>query len=133
MKRILQTEIILYVRDQELSMQFYRALFRVAPDLHVAGMTEFKLSDGVTLGLMPNAGIARLLGDACPDPDTAFGIPRCELYLFVEDVHVVMEHARSIGARIVSAASLRDWGHCVGYLADPDGHILAFAQKESNV
>lgn len=129
MKPILHTGIILYVHDQEKSMQFYRALFRRVPDLHVSGMTEFKLSDGVTLGLMPNAGIVRLLGNAIPDPESGFGIPRCELYLEVGNVEQETAHAADAGAAIISPATLRDWGHTVAYVSDPDGHIIAFAQK----
>ena len=52
MQQIISVEIILYVSDQEKSVQFYEKLFRVSPDLHVPGMTEFRLSENCKLGLM---------------------------------------------------------------------------------
>ena len=32
------------------------------------------------------------------------------------------------GARLVSPVADRDWGDRVGYVADPDGHVIALAQ-----
>ena len=66
-----------------------------------------------------------------PHPELGSGIPRCELYLHVEDVDLVQEHAVACGARLVSAAEDRDWGDRVCYLADADGHVLAFAASIS--
>jgi hypothetical protein len=60
---------ILYVRNQELSTQFYKQLLSQDPQLNVPGMTEFKLGENCILGLMPEKGIKRLLGDAIQDPE----------------------------------------------------------------
>jgi catechol 2,3-dioxygenase-like lactoylglutathione lyase family enzyme len=121
-------EIILYVADQRRSAEFYRAVLRQEPHLDVPGMTEFLLTEQCTLGLMPEDGIARLLGPSIPHPGQAGGVPRCELYLHVDDVRDTFEHAQRCGARVLDAPAERDWGHLVAYLADPDGHVLAFAQ-----
>ncbi|MEW6284524.1 MAG: glyoxalase, partial [Candidatus Eremiobacterota bacterium] len=72
---------ILYVADQARSKGFYRCVLQVEPCLDVPGMTEFPLPGGARLGLMPEAGIARLLGDAVPHPARGSGLPRCEVYL----------------------------------------------------
>ncbi len=128
--RIKQVETILYVRDQDLSTSFYKKLFRKEPDLHVPGMTEFILSEFCKLGLMPNKGIATLLGNELPHPDNGFGIPRCELYFLVGSVQEEHDHALVCGARLISEISDRDWGDRVCYFSDPDGHILAFAEKQ---
>jgi lactoylglutathione lyase len=125
---IRRTEIILYVEDQRASAGFYRALLRGDPVLDVPGMTEFQLSEGVRLGLMPNAGVARLLGPAVLDPGLGRGIPRCELYLIVDDAAAEFDHAIGVGATVVSPPRLRDWGDRAAYVADPDGHIVAFAE-----
>jgi uncharacterized protein len=90
-------------------------------------MTEFELPGGAVLGLMPVAGIRRLLGRAIPDPDAAAGIPRSELYLVVDDASVYHQRALAAGARELSPVEHRDWGHVAGYTLDPDGHVLAFA------
>lgn len=128
-KQILQAEIILYVKDQEASTQFYRKLLRNDPELHVPGMTEFVISEHLKLGLMPSAGIVRLLGSSVRNPEEASGIPRCELYFLVEDADAEFQHAIQSGAKIISPVASRDWGDMVGYVADPDGHVIAFAQR----
>jgi uncharacterized glyoxalase superfamily protein PhnB len=128
-KQVFQTEIILYVKDQEASTQFYRKLLRNDHELHVPGMTEFVISEHLKLGLMPSAGIVRLLGDSIEDPEKASGIPRCELYFLVEDAEAECQHAIQSGAKMISPLTTRDWGDMVGYVADPDGHVIAFAQR----
>ena len=121
-------EFILYVADQELSAKFYSALLGAGPTLDVPGMTEFTLPGGAKLGLMPEAGIARIISGPMPHPSTGHGIPRCEVYLLVEDLSVACERAERAGATIVDATSERDWGHRVAYYADDDGHIIALAE-----
>ena len=123
----MQAHLILYVEDQERSTSFYAELLGCAPLLHVPGMTEFRLDSGAVLGLMPAAGIVRLLGDAIRDPREAAGIPRAELYLITPDATRLHSRALGLGARELSPIQPRDWGHRVGYVADLDGHVLGFA------
>lgn len=120
---------ILYVRDQRRSAAFYAAALGCAPELDVPGMTEFRLCDGATLGLMPEAGIRRLLGDALPDPAGARGTPRTELYIRVDDPDSFHSRALAAGARELSPLIRRDWGDAAAYCLDPDGHVLAFAKR----
>jgi len=126
--QIKHIEIILYVSDQEKSCKFYQYLFRKIPDLNVPGMTEFILSDNCKIGLMPNKGIAQILGKATPDPDTGIGIPRCELYLTTDNIQLEFDNAIASGAKLISPIEHRDWGDKVCYFSDPDGHIIAFAE-----
>lgn len=123
-------EFILYVEDQEKSRQFYEDILKIKPALHVPGMTEFEFSAHCKLGLMPNNGIAQILSGRLPHPKSGFGIPRCELYLYVDNVDEAYEHALQNGAQPVNQPASRDWGDRVGYLADPDGHVIAFAAKD---
>lgn len=127
--QIQQCEIILYVADQQKSRDFYSALLQKVPDLDVPGMTEFNLSNDLKLGLMPENGIAKILLDKTPHPKTGNGIPRCELYLLVDNIIEAYSNALKAGAKEVSTIQDRDWGDRVGYLADPDGHIIAFAER----
>ena len=119
---------ILYVRDQAAAASFYRAALAVTPTLDVPGMTELPLPGGAALGLMPEAGIARLL-DGAIDPAAHAGAPRAELYLRVPDADAAHARALAAGARELSAPAPRGWGERVGYCQDPDGHVLAFAQQ----
>lgn len=117
---------ILYVRDQERARAFYEAVLGVAPRLHAPGMTEFALPGGAVLGLMPEAGIRRLL-PSLPDPALGRGGPRAETYLIVALPRESLAHAVAAGATELSPVLPRDWGDDAGYCLDPDGHVLAFA------
>lgn len=129
MTHIKLIETILYVSNQEISSEFYQKIFRKSPDLNVPGMTEFKLSENCKLGLMPNKGIAKILADKTPHPDKGNGIPRCELYFYVENIELEFDNAIKSGAKLINPIADRDWGDKACYFSDPDGHIIAFAEK----
>lgn len=124
-----EVEFIIYVSDQEKSTRFYQNLLQIEPRLNVPGMTEFELSDSVKLGLMPEDGIAKILSDKMPHPKLGKGIPRCELYLRVENAGEYLERGIELGALEISELQDRDWGEKVGYISDCDGHVIAFAEK----
>lgn len=127
--KINQLEFILYVSNQEKSTKFYETILRQNPSLNVPGMTEFSLNEFVKIGLMPNEGIAKIITPILPHPTSGNGIPRCELYLQVENIETIFEEAKRAGAIEISPIELRDWGDTVGYVADFDGHVIAFATK----
>lgn len=121
---------ILYVADQDRSTEFYAKALGTDPVLHVPGMTEFALNDGCSLGLMPEAGIKRLLGDPLPDPAAGAGIPRAEVYLIVGDATACHDRALEAGGRELSPLEKRDWGDKAAYSLDLDGHVIAFAERD---
>jgi uncharacterized glyoxalase superfamily protein PhnB len=123
----MRANLILYVADQKASAHFYEQVLRVRPLLDVPGMTEFKLNAQTVLGLMPVAGIRRLLGSKLRDPDDAEGVPRAELYLFVDDPQSFHQRALDCGATELSPLAIRDWGDEAAYSSDLDGHVLVFA------
>lgn len=125
-----QLEFILYVSNQEKSRNFYQILLQQKPSLDVSGMTEFTLNDFVKIGLMPNDGITKVITPKLPHPTSGIGIPRCELYLQVDNIESIFEEAKQAGATEVSPIALRDWGDYVGYISDFDGHIIALATKK---
>ncbi len=127
----MKAHFILYVGNQPKSSAFYRNALDQEPTLDVDGMTEFTLNDGAVLGLMPEAGISRLLGEIIKDPKDGHDIPRAELYLLVDEPQSYYERALANGARALSPLQKRDWGDWVAYCEDLDGHILAFAKRES--
>lgn len=124
-----RAQLILYVADQGISTRFYERVLAKAPVFDVPGMTEFLLRDGAVLGLMPVAGVRRLLGDAIPDPDLAAGVPRAELYLLVDDPESYHRRAIAAGAVELARVTAQDWGDDVAYSTDPDGHVVAFAKE----
>lgn len=124
----MRTHFILYVANQESSTKFYSTVLDIQPTLNVPGMTEFTFSDSCVLGLMPEKGIKRLLGESLPDPSQAHGVPRSEIYLHVADPNRFHRRALNSGAKELSAVAPRDWGDLAGYSIDQDGHVIAFAK-----
>ncbi|GAB1452784.1 hypothetical protein MASR2M47_28400 [Draconibacterium sp.] len=120
---------ILYVKDQEKSCMFYQNIFRKEADLNVPGMTEFNISENFKIGLMPNTGIAKILDGKTPHPDRGNGVPRCELYLYVDNIQFEFDNAIKNEAKLISPIMDRNWGDKVCYFSDPDGHIIAFAES----
>jgi len=121
------SHFILYVSNQEKSTIFYAKTLDLSPHLNVPGMTEFALPGGGILGLMPISGIRNLLGSVLPDPASALGVPRSEIYLVVNEPIAFHTRALRAGASELSPCLPRNWGHAVAYSLDPDGHVLAFA------
>jgi len=117
------------VSDQRRSAEFYEKALGRAPALDAPGMTEFSIGENAVLGLMPEDGIVRLLGDKIVHPASAKEAPRAELYLVVDDAAAFHARAIAAGARELRPLTLRDWGDFAAYCADPDGHILAFASR----
>jgi catechol 2,3-dioxygenase-like lactoylglutathione lyase family enzyme len=124
-----KTHFILYVRDQTQSTAFYSQVLGCSPCLNVPGMTEFLLLENCVLGLMPETGIKQLLGKNLPNPAHAAGVPRSEIYLYVNCPDDYHQRSIQAGAIELSALEDRDWGDRAAYSLDPDGHVLAFAEK----
>lgn len=127
--QIQHTEIILYVKNQQKSTEFYEQIFRKPADLNVPGMTEFVLNEFCKLGLMPNDGIAKIITPALPHPNFGNGIPRCELYFTVKNLQEEYNNVKKLNASIISEMEPRNWGDTAFYFADPDGHVVVFAEK----
>ncbi len=130
---MIKPHFILYVADQEKSCSFYRKVLGMEPGLDVPGMTEFAIGESAILGLMPTSGIKRLLGSQLPDPHLGAGIGRAELYLIVENPQLYYDRALQAGAVSLSPLSVRDWGDRAAYCLDPDGYVVAFAERNDDL
>lgn len=122
-------ELILYISNQAESTAFYQTILAIEPSLNVPGMTEFQLNPYCKLGLMPNDGIAKIISSTLPHPSTGNGIPRCEIYIQETNLESKLALCLKAGATLISPIMDRDWGDTVFYIADMDGHIIAFASK----
>lgn len=122
---------ILFVKDQSKSTEFYKLVLGTTPDFEVPGMTQFTFSNGGTLGLMPEAGIKRILGEKMPDPHQGSGIPRSELYLTLKNPEEVHQKILQSGGSELSPYLPRNWGDTVAYSMDLDGHVIALAQERA--
>lgn len=133
MTNIKKIHTILYVEDQEISTGFYTKVLRQTPALNVPGMTEFRLAENFTLGLMPNSSIAKILNGKTPPPQIGTGIPRCELYLYVDNIEEELTNILQNGIELISGLEDRNWGDRAFYFADPDGHIIALATQTPKI
>ncbi|TNF32140.1 MAG: glyoxalase [Deltaproteobacteria bacterium] len=122
----MDAHFILFVADQAAATAFYTHVLARAPRLDVPGMTEYQLAGEAVLGLMPEAGIRRLLPDL-PDPASVRSAPRGELYLLVDDPEAHLLRLVAAGGRHLDDVAPRDWGHRAGYGLDLDGHLVVFA------
>ncbi|PIQ29047.1 glyoxalase [bacterium (Candidatus Blackallbacteria) CG17_big_fil_post_rev_8_21_14_2_50_48_46] len=125
----MQPLFVLYVADQVKSAGFYRVVLDLEPCLDVPGMTQFELHQGSLLGLMPETGIQRLLGDQIPDLSLFRGVPRAELYLRVAEPQRYHARVLAQGGKELSPLQKRGWGDLAAYSQDLDGHVLAFARS----
>lgn len=124
----MKSHLIFFVSDQDKSTSFYEAILGFMPRLNVSGMTEFQINEGSILGLMPETGIKKLLGNKITDPSLVRGVPRAELYLITRNAEGIYRRAVEIKAPILSPFEKRSWGHVTAYFADPDGHIIAVTE-----
>jgi len=126
----MKAHLILYVRDQLRSSEFYRHVLGIEPNVDEPGMTEFALGQDAVLGLMAEDAIRRLLGPRLPNPARGPRVPRAELYLLV--THPAAHHQRAVDAGAVELSPIerRDWGDEVSYVLDLDSHVVAFAGRK---
>jgi uncharacterized glyoxalase superfamily protein PhnB len=122
-----QSFFVLYVNEQSRAASYYGRIFGIEPILDVPGITEFEVREGCVVALLPIAGAARLL--SLPDLAPAPEILKAELYLIVENPEAYHQRALECGGRELSPMQVRDWGHRAAYSVDPDGHVLAFAER----
>ena len=125
----MRAHFILYVEDQARSRAFYGQVLDQRTVLDVPGMTEFELGVDAILGLMPEAGIRRLLPELDPGPGGPASRLRAELYLHTASPAASYARALAAGATALSPPELRAWGDVVAYCLDPDRYVIAFAAR----
>jgi catechol 2,3-dioxygenase-like lactoylglutathione lyase family enzyme len=125
---ISKSHFILYVQDQIKSSEFYSKLLNQKPALNVPGMTEFKLADNSVLGLMPAAGINKLLNNDYKAHTSLTNSIKAEVYLMVDSVEEYCDRAKLLNVPILKNLAEMDWGHRVIYFKDPDNYVLALAE-----
>jgi uncharacterized glyoxalase superfamily protein PhnB len=88
---------------------------------------ELTLPGNRGLGLYAQASFAlNTRQPAVLPPEGA--ISGSEIHLVADDAAGTIAVALGAGARLLSPLAPRSWGQDVGYLADPDGNVLAIAQ-----
>lgn len=118
--------VILAVRDLAAAKRFYVEAFGWTPRVDAPVYCELVTDGGFRLGLYARDRFAHNLGTALAAPP-ASGVAPTELYLQASAAAELLARAERAGARLLSPLQPRDWGEDVGYLADPDGNVIAVA------
>ncbi|HRX36821.1 MAG TPA: VOC family protein [Aestuariivirga sp.] len=118
--------VTLGITDMERSRSFYEHLGFAASKTSNPDVTFFD-ANGIVLGLFGHDALA---DDAHVPRGNATEFRGVSLAWNAESeaaVDAIMDHAKSIGARIVKPPQKVFWGGYSGYFADPDGHLWEVA------
>jgi len=114
--------VILFVRDLERSVAFYRDVIGLPFKLQGDGYVEFA-TQGARFGLYDRNRLGELTGQRTDPPDHPGG----EVVFLVEDVDAEAERLREAGVTILRGPLDRAWGHRTLHLEDPDGFVVELA------
>jgi lactoylglutathione lyase len=114
--------VILFVRDLERSVAFYRDVIGLPFKLQGDGYVEFA-TQGARFGLYDRNRLGELTGQGTGPP----GHPGGEVVFLVEDVDAEAERLREAGVTILRGPLDRAWGHRTLHLEDPDGFVVELA------
>ena len=115
--------VIIYVRDLDASIAFYRDVIGLPFKFQDHGYAEFGTS-GPKFGLYERSGLRQLIGR-----EATGGGPAGEVLFLVEDVNAEAGRIRGLGAEILSGPVDRPWGHRTLHILDPDGFVVELAQE----
>jgi lactoylglutathione lyase len=115
--------VILYVRDVEASVAFYRDALGLPFKLRDAGYAEFVTGE-TKFGLLDRTRASDLI-----HRESTEGGPAGEVLFIVDDVDAEAERLRGLGVEFLSGPVDRPWGHRTLHLLDPDGFVVELAQK----
>lgn len=119
---------ILAVDNLPKASNFYEGAFAFAKLVDTPSYIEFSAPGGMRLGLYDRAGFA-LNVNQTPSRTPSDSITSTELYFYVDDLLEAERRLQNVGARLLSARSLRDWGDEATYYADPDGNVVVVALR----
>ena len=120
--------LILAVEDVARAKAFYAAAFGWPVEADVPVYVEMAAPGGLRIGLYERRRFGLNTGRV-PMPIPPGELSPAEVYLRVDDLAGACARLERAGARLLSAASRREWGDTVAYYADPDGHVLALARE----
>ena len=113
--------IILYVRNVEETMHFYRDVLQLPVKMQVDTYVEFD-TGMTTLSFNTRESVRQDIGlDVAQDLMTSSTF---EIGFVVEDVVATIENLRQQQVVIVKEPVVKPWGQTVAYITDPDGHFI---------
>lgn len=113
--------IILYVRNVEETMHFYRDILQLPVKMQVDTYVEFD-TGMTTLSFNTRESVRQDIG--LDVAENLMASSTFEIGFVVEDVVATIEHLRQQQVVIVKEPVVKPWGQTVAYITDPDGHFI---------
>ena len=115
--------LILYVRDLEVEVAFYRDLIGLPVKFQESGYAEFA-TRGTKFALYERSRLPDLIGR-----EATLGGPAGEVVFLVPDVDAEAERLRRARVEILAGPTDRPWAHRTLHFLDPDGFVVELAQE----
>jgi PhnB protein len=119
---------MLVCRDVSAAIDFCKATFNAVELVRRPGPDGTVAHAALTLGgamIMIEAEWPTLASRA-PQPD---GSSPVVLYVYVEDVDIVLERAVAAGAKVLLPVKNQFWGDRTGRIIDPSGHVWTISTR----
>jgi PhnB protein len=119
---------MLVCRDVSAAIDFCKATFNAVELVRRPGPDGTAAHAALTLGgamIMIEAEWPTLASRA-PQPD---GSSPVILYIYVEDVDLVLERAVAAGAKVLLPVKNQFWGDRTGRIIDPSGHVWTISTR----
>lgn len=115
--------VILYVRDLDRSISFYRDVIGLPFKFSESGYAEFA-TQGTKFALFERVRLPQLIGREAGEGEATM-----EVAFLVDDVDGDAERLRVAGVTELSGPVDRPWGQRTFHFLDPDGHVVELAQE----
>jgi lactoylglutathione lyase len=115
--------VILYVKDLDRSIAFYREMIGLQVKFRDRSYAEF-VTEGSKFGLFERAKLPELIGR-----DARAGGPGGEIAFLVANIDGEAARLQAAGVEVLLGPIDRPWGHRTLHVLDPDGFVVEFAQE----
>lgn len=120
--------VIFAVTDVRRAVAFYAAAFSATEIVTAPNYVELDLGGTTRLGLYERSGFGKNVGHV-PAAPALGAVTGAELYFRVPSLSDAIAKLEATGARVLSPPEARPWGETAAYFADPDGNVIAVAQR----
>ena len=120
--------LVLSCEDVGRARAFYERAFGWEVKVDLPVYVEMEAPNGLRFGLYARDLYASNTGEAPPSAPRS-GTTACELYLYVDDPRSALDRLLAAGGRLLTPVSPRRWGDEAGYVADPEGNVVAVARE----
>lgn len=112
---------VLFVRNFEESVKFYRDILDLTPKDSDEGFQSFEVG-GHELALMAISNAAQMVSEEAVQPGTE-GVHRALLAAFIDDTDKTYEELKGKGVEFIKPPTTQPWGQRTAYFQDPDGNL----------